>query len=323
MKVSTTGKNFIKKFETYRLDVYDDGAGYLTVGYGHKVVPSDNLKLGDVITASRATTFFNADIADTENYVNKLPKIARFTQAQFDAVSSLVFNVGPEPVTDTSNDLYKALNKNTFVKSEVVTGFTYTIMGGGRSSGLIKRRNAELDMFFGTDGIVYIPMNSSDSVIQIPVSANLTVQGSNISIRDFCDATKGDLLSKVNTGDKITATSRVLVNGDPWFYIGNNSWISGDFVQGWVKDYNDNNRWWYVKKGYQCPTSVWEPIAGKDYCFGKDGYLFVECYIKSEVENKYYWVDDDGVWLPEWNTDVPESGYRVVQNYKTENAYRG
>ena len=44
MNVSTTGKNFIKIYEKYRLDVYDDGFGFLTVGYGHKVVAADNHK---------------------------------------------------------------------------------------------------------------------------------------------------------------------------------------------------------------------------------------------------------------------------------------
>jgi GH24 family phage-related lysozyme (muramidase) len=44
MNISTTGKNFIKIYEKYRLDVYDYGFGFLTVGYGHKVVAADNHK---------------------------------------------------------------------------------------------------------------------------------------------------------------------------------------------------------------------------------------------------------------------------------------
>lgn len=58
---------------------------------------------------------------------------------------------------------------------------------------------------------------------------------------------------------------------------------------------------------------------GADYM----GYLFVECYIKSAVNNTYYWVDDDGVWLSQCNTTTPDPGYRVVENYATENAYQG
>lgn len=323
MNASTKVKNYLKVSENYNLNVYDDGYGFLTVGWGHKVVTADNLKLGDSISAEQAITFFNNDIRSAESDVNSHPNSARFTQAQFDAICALVFNVGGKPATDPANDLYKALNKNTFIRSEVVKGFTYTIAGDKRNPGLIKRRNAELDMFFNTEGTVYIAMNIGDSITQIAVTAQLTIQGSNISVRDFPDTTNGEFLSNLSTGAKITATSRVLINEVPWFYISDYKWINGNYVMGWIKDYNDNNRWWYVKQGYKCPTSTWEPIAGKDYCFGKDGYLFVDCYIKSEVENKYYWVDDDGVWLPEWNTNVPDSGFRVVQNYKTENAYRG
>jgi len=155
---------------------------------------------------------------------------------------------------------------------------------------------------------------------EIPVSAQLTVQGTNVNVRTSPQT--GSVVKTLNTGARIQATGRVLINGDPWFHI-TDGWISGNFVQGWVKDYNDNNRWWYLEKNYTYPVSAWKTIAGKDYCFGKDGYLFVECYIKSEVNDTYYWVDDDGVWLDQYNTTVPDPGYRVVYNYKTENAYQG
>lgn len=159
MKVSTSGKNMIKGFESLRLDVYDDGAGHLTVGYGHKIVSSDNLKAGDSITQARADSLFNTDISAVEKSVNTLPKLSKISQDQFDAISSLVFNVGPKPVTDKNNDLYKALNKDTFVESEIVTGFTYTKVNGVRNEGLVKRRNAELNLFLGTKDVEYITMN--------------------------------------------------------------------------------------------------------------------------------------------------------------------
>lgn len=76
----------------------------------------------------------------------------------------------------------------------------------------------------------------------------------------------------MNTGARIQASGRVLIDGDPWFHI-TDGWISGKYIQGWVKDYNDNNRWWYVEKGYSYSVSAWKTIAGKDYCFGADGYL--------------------------------------------------
>ena len=325
MKTSSKGKALIKRFEKYIEQVYDDGYGNLTVGYGHKVVSSDNLKEGDVIDKSRAEELFNTDVTTAEKYVNTLPRISQLKQCEFDAIVSLVFNVGSGPVTDKNNDLYKALNKNTFVEAEVVIGFTYTM---GRNKGLVKRRNAELNMFFNNyeeTVKIYITMSESDKITtQISVTAQLTIQGSNVSVRDFCDAADGDILGKLNTGDKATAINRIIINGEPWFYLQGKGWIHGDYVEGWVKDYNDNNRWWYVKKNYQYPVSTWETINGADYCFGKDGYLFVYCYIKAAGKDLYYWVDDDGVWIEAENTPNPDrSKYRVVENFMTENAYRG
>ena len=37
----------------------------------------------------------------------------------------------------------------------------------------------------------------------------------------------------------------------------------------------------------------------------------------------YYWVDDDGVYMSQYDTTTPDRNYRVVENYKTENAYQG
>ena len=156
---------------------------------------------------------------------------------------------------------------------------------------------------------------------EIAISAKLTVQGTNVNVRTSPN-TNASIVKKLNTGAEIQASSRVLINGDSWFHF-SDGWISGNYVQGWVKDYNDNNRWWYVEKGYIYPKSEWKTIAGKDYCFGPDGYLFVECYIKSEVNSNYYWVDDDGVYMSQYDTTTPDRKYRVVENYKTENAYQG
>ncbi len=171
MKISSTGLTFIKTWETEDgtadLTVYEDVAGYLTVGYGHKVTSADNLEEGDKITEKQATTFLTADLKTAETAVNTLPKLSSMNQDQYDSVVSLVFNVGTDPVKKTSNDLYKALNNSntyktpisTACKNAVVTGFTYTKAGGDRILGLVNRRNAELNVFLDTDSVEYITMD--------------------------------------------------------------------------------------------------------------------------------------------------------------------
>lgn len=56
-------KQLIRKAEGRRTKVYLDSVNVPTVGYGHKVVPADHLKLGDEISPERAEEFFRADVA--------------------------------------------------------------------------------------------------------------------------------------------------------------------------------------------------------------------------------------------------------------------
>lgn len=45
----------------------------------------------------------------------------------------------------------------------------------------------------------------------------------------------------------------------------------------------------------------------------------VNCYIK--YGNQFCWVDDDGVWLSQYNTTTPDAGYRLVYNIAMEHAF--
>lgn len=54
-------KAHIKLKEGCRLDVYSDTRGFLTVGYGHKIVPNDQLSVNDKITQEKADDIFNHD----------------------------------------------------------------------------------------------------------------------------------------------------------------------------------------------------------------------------------------------------------------------
>ena len=153
---------------------------------------------------------------------------------------------------------------------------------------------------------------------EIPVSARLTIVGSGVRVRKAPN-TSAPVTKNLSEGDVVRASGRIASRYNPWFHI-DGGYISGNFVKGWVKDYNDNNRWWYVEKDYKYAKSQWKNISGKDYCFGKDSYLFVKCYIKSAVGGVYYWVDGDGVYQKRYDTTNPSRKYRIVENYKSENA---
>ena len=164
----------------------------------------------------------------------------------------------------------------------------------------------------------YEGQSSSTDYNEIPISAKLTIVGSGIRVR-MSPNTSAAVIKNLEEGAVVKATGRIASRHNPWFHI-EGGYISGNFVSGWVKDYNDNKRWWYVEKDYKYAKSQWKNIAGKDYCFGKDSYLFVNCYIKSAVNGTYYWVDDDGVYQNRYDTTSPSRKYRIVENYKNENA---
>lgn len=54
-------KKHVSQFEGDRDDVYVDSTGNPTVGIGHKVVPADQLKVGDRISATRKEALWRAD----------------------------------------------------------------------------------------------------------------------------------------------------------------------------------------------------------------------------------------------------------------------
>jgi lysozyme len=86
MKLSESGKNLIKGFEGLSLTAYKDADGY-SIGYGHfGAVP------GETITRARADELFDQDVRKFETAVSYTTPSA--TQAQFDAMVSLAYNIG-------------------------------------------------------------------------------------------------------------------------------------------------------------------------------------------------------------------------------------
>ena len=76
------------------MKVYLDAEGNLTVGIGHRVLPSDNLKLGDTIDYIRCYELFNLDIVAAQEAVqNLIPGV--FVPADINAVLvNMAFNLG-------------------------------------------------------------------------------------------------------------------------------------------------------------------------------------------------------------------------------------
>jgi lysozyme len=150
MITSLQGQAFVRDWEVLRLYVYDDGAGILTGGYGHKIRAGEMVMLhkGDTIEPALAAKWFAQDIADAEAPVKALPASVRLIQQEFDALVSLVYNIGGGLfATSTLRRLLIAGSKlgaaDQFLRwnKEHIDGLL-TI-----SDGLTKRRKAERRIF--------------------------------------------------------------------------------------------------------------------------------------------------------------------------------
>lgn len=137
---------------------------------------------------------------------------------------------------------------------------------------------------------------------------------------------------------KSALTSKI-VNKSGWyqedggwrFYLGD----TGNYVSNdWYKDSTDQWAWfngsghaisntWYRHEenwywfGSDCYmlTNQWIEYKGNQYYLTSDGSMAKSVYIKSKDPNtnRYYYVNDEGVWLPEKNTATPNISYKIIE----------
>src|SRR5258707_10613533 len=90
MNVSADGRKLIEQFEGLSLSAYQCPAGVWTIGYGH----TQNVKPGDTVTAEMADTLMSSDLATFGRVVEFDCGGAPTGQHEFDALTSLAFNIG-------------------------------------------------------------------------------------------------------------------------------------------------------------------------------------------------------------------------------------
>ena len=141
MKTSQAGLDLIKAFEGLALKAYTCPAGVLTIGYGHT---GPDVYPGLRITADQAGELLRKDLAKFERGVMIYLDGAPTTQAQFDAMVSLDFNIGLGGFMRSSVlRHHKAGNR-----LRAAASFLMWVKGGGKTlPGLVRRRNAERKLY--------------------------------------------------------------------------------------------------------------------------------------------------------------------------------
>lgn len=90
MQTSANGFNLIEGFEGLCLQAYQDIVGVETIGYGHRILPTESFPNG--ITQAQAYTILESDVSKVEAALNGLN--LALNQNQFDALIDFGFNLG-------------------------------------------------------------------------------------------------------------------------------------------------------------------------------------------------------------------------------------
>lgn len=150
MKISQKGIDLIKKFEGCKLQAYLCPAGVWTIGVGH----TKGVKKGMVITQQQAETFLKDDIKPIETLLNGMG--INYTQGQFDALVSWIFNLGQGNFKSSTMYKYIVARKSDLEITDQMVKWHNA--GGKPLLGLKKRRCAEANMFLGKE-MYYIDVN--------------------------------------------------------------------------------------------------------------------------------------------------------------------
>lgn len=134
MKTSQTGIDLIKQFEGCVLTAYKCPAGVWTIGYGHTA----GVKQGQRITAAQAENYLKTDL---QAYEKKVEKYSRYgwNQNEFDALVSFAYNIGSIDQLTANGTRSRAVIADKML--------SYNKAGGMVLSGLVKRRQAERQLF--------------------------------------------------------------------------------------------------------------------------------------------------------------------------------
>ncbi len=140
----------LKSWEGLRLEAYVCQGGKWTIGYGHT---GRAVKKGLKITEEIAEELLREDLIRFEQAVCQYTKV-ELTQEQFDCLVHFAFNVGigsrrearQTKVGFRNSTLLDLLNKGHY--DSVPKQLTRWVWAGGvKSMGLIRRRNAEIDLW--------------------------------------------------------------------------------------------------------------------------------------------------------------------------------
>ena len=110
-RIAKGGLEILKHYESFKSKKYKCPAGKPTIGYGHVILPSEPHLNTAVLTIAQAEELLAKDMVPREQVVKEYVKV-ELTQHQFDALVSIVYNIGNGNFA--SSTLLKKINAKDF-----------------------------------------------------------------------------------------------------------------------------------------------------------------------------------------------------------------
>lgn len=142
--ITEAGVNMIAKFEGFSAKPYNDppGSTKWSIGFGHQILPGEDYMTRE-ISVDEGRALLALDTAKAQQAVRDNIKV-NLTPAQFDALTSFVFNIG---VTAFKKGTVPAkINAGNFDRA-AETMRKYIYAGGEKNAALIARREVEASAF--------------------------------------------------------------------------------------------------------------------------------------------------------------------------------
>lgn len=139
MTTSPIGRKLIEEFEGFSPSAYKDQNGIPTIGVGH----TSGVHMGDTCNITQAEQFLADDLKTAEAAINDLVQVP-LTQNQFDALVSLVYNIGRGNFACST--VLRSLNENQYLAASAAI-LIWNKVNGKVNPGLQRRREAERKLF--------------------------------------------------------------------------------------------------------------------------------------------------------------------------------
>jgi lysozyme len=140
MAIAESTLSFITKEEGYRNKAYKDSKGLWTIGVGHLIKSDEPHLLNATLTDEQVKDLLKSDLKWCSEAVESSVKVP-LTQAQFDALYSLCFNIGETAFRKST--VVRKLNEND------IKGAADAILMWNKPAVLEKRRRRERELFLG------------------------------------------------------------------------------------------------------------------------------------------------------------------------------